>query len=273
MSVDHEYELSREQSKQKKGEDYFHYSGPVSSSENNSRSSSRCNSKNSSNKATPILKSSDHDEKSFSSNKIEFLPCKKSKSNDSGIVKRTICYEDSKLFGQFVINKNGSFQLPRSPMPKNILQDDEEEDDSEEDDEERSIYEEEDDDEDYETESNGNKDENLLRTESTKSLVKVNPMLFNSEFPHKPPTETNFQLGCKQKFKETDIKHVHLPRTPFPKNQKIKSNDIAVSEAAFDTNVATNGMHLDLTGSTMLNRRRTSSVAQPPIISILKPTK
>lgn len=273
MSVEYEHELHPEQSNQKKEEDYFHYSGPLSSSENNSKSSSRCNSKNSSNKATPILKSSDLDEKSFNSNKIEFLPCEKSKSNDSSIGKKAFYYEDSKLFGNFVVNKNGSYQLPRSPMPKNILREDEDEDDSEEDDdEERSVYEE-DDDEDYETESNGNKEENLLRTESTRSLVKVNPMLFNSEFPHKPPTETNFQLGCKQKFKDTEIKHVHLPRTPFPKNQKIKSSITVASETAFESKVATNGMHLDLTGSTMLNRRRTSSAAQSPIISILKPTK
>ncbi|KAL6929796.1 hypothetical protein ACO0SA_001200 [Hanseniaspora valbyensis] len=269
--------------KLKQEEDYFHYTGPVSGSESNSNSSSRNNSKKSSNGTTPILKSKTIPDETINNNKIEFLPCEKVRSTDTGLCKYGISYSKEKLFGNFVVNKNGSFQLPKSPMPKNVLnnvddESEEEEEEDEEDDERTTVEEDDDDDEDEDDEDDDIEnsiydEENLLRTESTKSLAKVNPLLFNTEFPHKAPIEENFKLGCRQEIKETEIKHAHLPRTPFPKNHNIPRSNISSIEASNIINTDPTEIHLNLTSSSMLNRRRASSIAQSPTISILKSTK
>ncbi|XBW34986.1 hypothetical protein QEN19_000551 [Hanseniaspora menglaensis] len=262
-----------------KYEDYFHYTGPISGEENSSNGSSRNSSIRTSSKTTPILKKRETcDKGSMIEHKIEFLPCEKTKSLDNGIEKYGLINENNKMFGNFVISKNGSFQLPRSPMPKNVLADDydseEEESEYDSEEEERNIEDEEEDDDDISdyietTEYDG---KNMLRTASTKSLVKVNPLLFNTECPHKQPVETNFQLGCKQSFDTVEIKHTNLPRTPFPKNQKIMAAENVKAEQDNTITLCSKRVHLDLTSSSMLTRRRTS-IPQAPIISILKPTK
>lgn len=194
----------------------------------------------------------------FQNKKIEFSNCKN---------------HISKTF----LRKN----LPKSPMPKHMssasynnltdlgFESEEEEDDDDEE------FDDEDDDEDDEDDYESNTDiiiipeeeQNMLRTESTKSLAKVNPLLFSiSNYPHKQPKTENFKIGSVVKDNVEDIKHLHLPRTPFPQTM----NNSNTSLESSDLTDKKEEISLDLKKSTMLNRRRTSSTHQSPLKSILK---
>lgn len=167
--------------------------------------------------------------------------------------------------------------LPKSPMPKHmssasynnltdLASESEEEEENDEDYDDDSDDEE---DEDYESNTDilsiPEEEQNMLRTESTISLAKVNPLLFSiSDYPHKAPKTENFKIGSMEKDSAENIKHSHLPRTPFPKtlnNSYLEASNITDKKEEIS---------LDLKKSSMLARRRTSSTNQSPVKSILK---
>lgn len=149
--------------------------------------------------------------------------------------------------------------IPKSPMPKHMssasynnltdlnFESEEDDDDSDDFDEDSNI-----------DTLNIPEEQNMLRTESTQSLAKVNPLYNIGSYPHNPPKSENFKIGSVVKD-NVDIKHAHLPRTPFPKGYS--SNETSES---LDLGERQN-MTLDLKKSSMLNRRRTSSATQSPL--------
>ena len=171
--------------------------------------------------------------------------------------------------------------LPKSPMPRHMssasydnltdlgFESEEEADDDDEefdDDDDEEFDDDEDDDDDFESNTDiiiiPEEEQNMLRTESTKSLAKVNPLLFSiSNYPHTQPKIENFKIGSVVKDNVEDIKHFHLPRTPFPQtlnnsNTSLESSDLTDKKEE---------IKLDLKKSSMLNRRRTSSAYQSPL--------
>ncbi|KAL6930709.1 hypothetical protein ACO0R3_003830 [Hanseniaspora guilliermondii] len=151
--------------------------------------------------------------------------------------------------------------IPKSPMPKhmssasyNNLTDLNFESEEEDDDGDLDDF---DDDSNIDTLNIPEEEENMLRTESTKSLAKVNPLYNMSNYPHNPPKSEDFKIGTVVKD-NSDVKHAHLPRTPFPKG--FSNNETSETLESLEKQ----NIHLDLEKSSMLNRRRTSSTHQSP---------
>lgn len=149
--------------------------------------------------------------------------------------------------------------IPKSPMPKhmssasynnltdlNFGSEEDDDDDSDDFDEDSNI-----------DTLNIPEEESMLRTESTQSLAKVNPLYNIGNYPHNPPKSENFKIGSVVKD-SVDIKHAHLPRTPFPKGYS--GNETSESLDSLERQ----NINLDLKKSSMLNRRRTSSTTQSP---------
>lgn len=94
-------------------------------------------------------------------------------------------------------------------------------------------------------------EESMLRTPSTQSLAKVNPLYNMGSYPHNPPKPEKFKIGSVVRD-SAEIKHTHLPRTPFPKEYSSETS------GSMDS-VEKKNMNLDLKKSSMLNRRRSST--------------